>query len=465
MPTGRQTAVRVFTAGNEAPLLKLDGRPVALRRAGDGVWVSRISVQPGHHALVAELGDSVSERHVIGLPDFQAAVVTMADTLLRGQSDTEKRWPRLAGMFPQVMNRDFTPRRWGEFNGVVMYMPRVAMILSAATMITGDPKYVDGAMRGLRAYMERGRTLGEGVFLPACFTPEGDIPAAADGWPRPSNFAIMARGFLSCRQAYARLGRNIEGAEALEQAYRVAMGLYAARCPTGEWPSRISYTNPRCEGRIGFVNTPHYTFWRLSDLLAPVDKAKAANVRSLVGDCLKALRDLTSPQPIRSTAVRGDEDIPCHAESWSAVVSLSIASYLLDSHPWMAERARNAQHAGIWINNFYIDHPEKFAHPYPGPDLPKFFQGRYPAKSFGGMVDLVQLEASLMVANHLDDQFAADAAAYLFGSRLAWSLEKDGFLVGFDQSVPGFSFRQQKFTETLNYGGVGVYGLWCADRR
>jgi hypothetical protein len=76
------------------------------------------------------------------------------------------------------------------------------------------------------------------------------------------------------------------------------------------------------------------------------------------------------------------------------------------------------------------------------------------------MYDLVQEEARIIVAQHLGDQFSADAAGYLFASRLAWAVEPDGWICGMEQSFPGLYHHDRESAETLNYGGVGEYALW-----
>jgi hypothetical protein len=76
------------------------------------------------------------------------------------------------------------------------------------------------------------------------------------------------------------------------------------------------------------------------------------------------------------------------------------------------------------------------------------------------MIDLSQEEARIIVAQHLGDQLSADAAAYLFASRLAWAVEPDGYVCGMEQRFPGLYYRNREYSETLNYGGVGVYALW-----
>ncbi len=457
---GVETKLRVLTADEGTPTLELDGKAVALKPCGDNAWEGKIVPGVGRRELVARLGNAQSQRAVHAVGDFHKATMLIADALLRVQGKTDKKWPAQEGMIPQVINRDFTPRLWYGFIAVSTYMPRVVMSLAAATLATGDPKYAEAAFQACRTYVLRSKKLGEGRFIAPIFSPDGTIPERAAGWPRPSDFGIMIRGLLACHTAFVHLNRPKEAAEALDLAYQVAMGLRAVQGPGGQWSSRYNYENPRYKGGNGFVNNPHYAFWRLSELLEKVDQQKAANVRALVSDHLSSMPKLTGKEPMTSSSVGGDEDTPNDPQSWGSATAVTLTKYLLGDEERMAGRAATSAHAGIWVCDFYIDRPEGFSMPASGWKLPRFVGGHMPGRSYGGMFDLVQEEARVIVAKHLGDQFCADAAAYLFVTRLTWSLEPDGFMCGIVQPLPGHYHRNMEYAETLSYGGVGIYSLW-----
>jgi hypothetical protein len=139
---------------------------------------------------------------------------------------------------------------------------------------------------------------------------------------------------------------------------------------------------------------------------------------------------------------------------------LTLADYLMGKQDWMAQRAATCAHAGTWISDFYIDQPEHFALPPAESLLPVWASGYLGGRGYGGMIDLSQKEARIIVAQHLGDELSADAAAYMFASRLAWAVEPDGFVCGMEQSFPWLYYCNREYAETLNYGGLGVYALW-----
>jgi hypothetical protein len=461
LQAGSDLEVRVLTTAPGVPTLELDEVEVPLKKVSRYVWEARIRPAKGRRNLVARYYEAQSNRSICAVGDFRQATIQIGDALLRLQQRTEDEWPEQEGMIPQVMNRNFTPRLWFAITAASEYMARTAMSLAAATLVTGDAKYVDGALRACRTYVLKSQKLGEGRIVAPIFGPNGKVPRAADtSWLRPSDFGIMVRGLLACYTGLNYVHRRKEASEALDLAYQVTMGLRALQGPHGEWSPRYNYFEPKYEGGNGFVNNPHYALWHLSEILAKVDPAKAKNVRALIQDQLESMPNFTSRQPITTGSVHGDEDVPNDPQSWASATALTLVGYLLAGQDWIANRAKTCSHAGIWVSDFYIDEPEHFALPAAPADLPVWVGGYLGGRAYGGMYDLVQEEARIIVAQFLDDQFSADASAYLFASRLAWAVESDGFVCGSEQTFPELYYRNREYAETLNYGGVGVYLLW-----
>ncbi len=457
---GSEVEVRVLTTAAGVPALEVDGAGVPLKQVSEYVWEARIRPAEGRRNLLARFHEARSERAICAVGDFREATIRLGEALLRVQQRTEDEWPEQEGMIPQVINRDFSPHLWFEYIATPTYMPRVAMSMAAATLVTGDAKYVEGALRACRTYVLKSRKLGEGRILAPIFDPSGNVPKATVNSLRPSDFGLMVRGLLACYTGFTYLHRSKEAAEALDLAYQVAMGLKALQGPHGEWSPRYNYLEPRYEGGNGFVNNPHYALWRLAEILAKQDPAKAEKVRELIQDQLASMPNLTSHELITTSWVHGDEDNPNDPQSWASATALTLAAYLLGGQDWMANRAAACAHAGTWISDFYIDQPEHFAMPSTDALLPIWAGGYLGGRAYGGMIDLSQEEARIIVAEHLGDQFSADSAAYLFASRLAWAIEPDGYVCGLEQRFPGLYYHNREYTETLNYGSAGVYTLW-----
>jgi hypothetical protein len=67
-------------------------------------------------------------------------------------------------------------------------------------------------------------------------------------------------------------------------------------------------------------------FWRLSQILAKIDPAKANNVRALIQNHLASMPDLTDSQLITTSAVHGNEDTPNDPQSWASATSLTLTA-------------------------------------------------------------------------------------------------------------------------------------------
>jgi hypothetical protein len=79
------------------------------------------------------------------------------------------------------------------------------------------------------------------------------------------------------------------------------------------------------------------------------------------------------------------------------------------------------------------------------------------------MHDLTMIDAGLFLKKYLDYDFGLHVAAYNFADRQVESILPNGAIYGMIVEAPNYSYRREDAGETLDYGCVGIYGMWYAQ--
>ena len=84
--------------------------------------------------------------------------------------------------------------------------------------------------------------------------------------------------------------------------------------------------------------------------------------------------------------------------------------------------------------------------------------------SAGGMHDLTAVEANLFAAEVLNSSFGQDMADRLHSGRLGSFIRENGGMYMVILQCPNFMHYDERHSETLMYGGVGVYSWTEAEK-
>lgn len=395
----------------------------------------------------------------IAIPDAAEALGRMANAVCTAVDKTAQAWPAVAGVVPNTCNLEtLAPHLREENYAACAYMPRTAMLMCAAALETGNRRYLDVIFGALEKYRAFYKFLPDGrIGYPMAMSPVGVVQ---DDWKpdtRPSDYAIAARGYFYCADAYAKLNDPARSKLALERAKDLGLALAALQGPDGSFSSRYSYENPRWTRQGVAVNNVSWVLWQLYERLSARGDAAAGIIR----DCaLKyvafELDQRLGPSALRVPGPGTAESIPMYHDDFVTVGCHLLVRHLATGDPQYAELAKQASAGAVFAaSNFYIDQPEAFAFPISQGKLPLWLGGVCDTVGKGGMQDKSGNDLLLALAGRLRDPLSAQALQWRWYSRLAWSLEPSGAMNNMDINVPGYRFRNTEWAEELNWGGVG----------
>lgn len=267
----------------------------------------------------------------------------------------------------------------------------------------------------------------------------------------------MLRGYLYCENAYRKLG-NIKKAEAcLRKAKLIGLSLQKMQGEDGSFSTRYNYLNPKFTHSGVAVNNVSWCLYQLYKRLKEIKDPDAEKIKE---SCLKYINyelSRKNPSLLRVPGPGGGESIPLYHDDF-----ITLGCHLLAAHflGLKREKYRKLSEESLLCSvfagcNFYIDQPEAFCFPISHPKLPIWLGGVPSLVGKGGMQDKSGNELLLAHLLIFKNKFAEKVLKYRFASRLAWSLEKNGGLIGMDINVPGYRYKNNLWTEELNYGGVG----------
>jgi hypothetical protein len=156
----------------------------------------------------------------------------------------------------------------------------------------------------------------------------------------------------------------------------------------------------------------------------------------------------------------GGEDGPNNSDALNLAAAFFLVKHLASGKREWAARAREAFRMAALNNTIlHIDQPQNAWFTFDWTES-IWHDGPMNVMSKGGMHDLTSCDVGLAVARHLDDPFARDQCANQFLARLVDGVYENGAVLGRVTVMPNFQYIKTDFTETLNFGAVGVYAFY-----
>lgn len=462
VPAGRPHAIEI--ACRSKPRLTLAGQAVPTRAAGRGRWKAVIRAPHGVTRLLAESADGVSDRLMAAVGDIPGWVEKM------GRASAACLWPDgpVAGLMPQMID---VKRLVGKVRGphaksqksvaYCSHNPRALMIIAAAARQAGDRRLLERAWTSIQAMVRLAYRHDDGALvLPIYLYPDG-TPGCVDG-VRPSDPVIAIRSILMVRSVFQSWGDAARADQALEYAKGFARTLLRMAGPEGQLEARYRYPTLELTQRAqipgrGTVNNWVLNVWDLAAILKARQDPMADDVKAL---CVKHADLLIASRPSIYRLAGGGEDGPNNSDALCLASAFMLIKHLATGDRQWAEKARQAFLMAALNNTIlHIDQPQNTFFTFDWTES-IWHDGPLNVMSKGGMHDLTSCDVGLALARYLGDGFARDMCAYQFLARLADGLFENGAVLNRVTAMPNFQYAKTDFTETLNFGAVGVYAFY-----
>jgi len=463
----------VTISSPDMPRLLLGMSEIPVREAGPGAYTAEVSLYAGEHTLTAICGRDQCRRTVQAVGDPREWAARTADVLLTQQYHDGP----LEGFFDfMFFTDDLLPiGAWdGGYNPVCLsYGHRVAYLLSATTMLTGQAKYLDALERFLQASKRVSHEFDDGSLMPP-----PDL--GADGQPirlmqmgnafAPDAFTDIARPwnqmeFAACAMHAARAARSLGQPERaktfLELAYNYAAVLFRMQFADGSFSDRYIFWN--CK-----VSDPGKSSWRfpipqgfqmtaLPEMLEEYGMPEQAErVRQMflgqIGYC----------DAQTSIVLAGAEAMP-NSAAWLQADAMghAVRRALGTATPENDRRFLDSARLGILLAPAPIDHPDQYFNPIlTGAGL--YYS--YNKTAIAGKVSMSDFSA-LAVALEADRLYAQGWGSlvwrWVFSARQSSMLNPNGAISGCLIDVPGFRHLLPYTTSDCDLAtwGLGLLAL------
>ncbi|MFC1461911.1 hypothetical protein ACFLQR_05275, partial [Verrucomicrobiota bacterium] len=444
------------------PVISLSGKRIAVKKLSGKTYEANFKASVGRHSIAITADGQRAERLFCAVKDFKEATVLMADALRTLQKNTAQAFPKVAGVIPNTYRlNDLEPYVREEGYIACCYMPRTVMVMTAAGLLTGKIDYVNSACRALDTYLSKGLNLKDGsISLPAAINPEGEVNPEWVEHPRPSDYAIMLRGYLYCEDAYRKFKKGQQAESCLKKARLIGLSLEKMQGRNGSFSSRYNYVDPEFTKPGVAVNNVSWCLYQLYERLQSAGNSSAEKIKE---SCLKYIQyelSRENPSLLRVPGPGAAESIPLYHDDFITLGCHLTAAHYSGMDKMDKKESKRLSEEAVLCSvfagcSFYIDQPEAFSFSASQAKLPIWLGGVPGPVGKGGMQDKSGNELLLAHAKRYKSTFARTLLKHRFLTRSAWSLEENGAMNGMDMNVPGYRYRNTLWTEELNYGGPG----------
>jgi len=450
------------------PRVQAAGQEWPVQPAGEKCWTSEIRLPHGVSRLIVESAEGVSDRTITAVGNIPGWIEKM------GRAAAGCLWPDgpVADLVPQQIDVKRligkVRGRYGKSQKSVAYCshnPRALMIIAAAARQTGDKSLLLRAWKSIKAMVRLAHKHDDGALvLPIFIYPDG-TPGYLDS-TRPSDPVIAIRSILMIRSVFLQRNDKALAEEALNYACGFARTLLKMAGPDGQLEARYRYPTLEMTARAqipgrGTVNNWVTNIWDLAEILAARGDALAEPLRAL---CVKHADLLIASTPSVLRLAGGGEDGPNNSDALNAAAGFFLIKHLASDEKIWAERTREAFLMAALNNTIlHIDQPQNYFFTFDWTES-IWHDGPMNVMSKGGMHDLTSCDVGLALAHYLDDAFARDMCAYQFLARLVDGVYENGVVLNRVTAMPNFQYVKTDFTETLNFGAVGVYAFYQGIR-
>ncbi len=446
------------------PSVTIAGHVYPTYGVGPNRWESTIVVPHGISHMLVESADGVTDRHIAGVSDIPGWIAKM------GKAAAASLWPDgpLSGLMPQFIDvRRLGVKVRGAHGkskasiGYCSHNPRALMIIAAAALQMGDEQLLARAWSSLEKMVHLAYKHADGALvLPIILLPDGR-PDRMDA-VRPSDPAIAIRSLLMIRAAFEAWGDTERANKALEYAKGFALTLMKMAGPQGELESRYRYPSLEVTARAqipgrGTVNNWVTNIWEFAQILKSRKDPLGAKLEEL---CIKHVDLLIASKPSVLRLAGGGEDGPNNSDALNATAGFFLVKYLATGDDtWLCKAKQAFIMAALSNTIIHIDQPQNNFFTFDWTES-IWRDGPMSVQSKGGMHDLTSCDVGLFLAYYANDIFARDMCFYQFLARLVDGVYENGAVLGHVTSMPNFQYAQTDFSETLNFGAVGVMALY-----
>ncbi len=410
--------------------------------------------QHGAHTLTDDRGHTF---HYCAVPDNRTMMKKAADAI---RTTLWKDGP-MAGVPPMK----FDPTLLQPFvaNGMsyCSHGMRTMSLLCSQGVHANDISYVDTAANAVRQVVKLSHRMPNGaIFTPLLMDTEGSPREYLNG-NRPSDTGIILRGLVHIVKAYLHFGEEDKARACMEIARDYAKLLLLMQCPDGSFYDR--YRFPTLEPGYphkGTVNNWCLQVWKLIPLLRRFGMEEAEKLEQLLQKYISYQLDKDNGILYVSG---GGEDASDFGDALNTDATLFTIKYLLTKDPVWKDYAEQALKKSWLMSCMWADMPQFFCL-HGNSDLGLYYDQPQGLFSAGGMHDLTAVEANLFVAEMLDSAFATDMAEALHNARLSSFIRENGGMYMVILQSPNVYHRDERHSENLMYGGIGVYDWYKAEQ-
>lgn len=462
IPADKPHAIEI--GSRQKPSVKVEGRQFPIRPLSPGHWRSLIRAPHGVSHLLVESPDGVSDRCIAAVGDISSWVEKM------GRAAAASLWSegQVAGLMPQVID---VKRLVGKVRGshgkseksvaYCSHNPRALMIICVAAHQTGDRDLLERAWISIKAMVRLAYKHEDGALvLPIYIYPDG-TPGAIDA-TRPSDLAIAIRSISMVRSVFLQWGDYTRAEEALGYARGFALALLKMAGSEGQLEARYRYPTLEVTHRAqisgrGTVNNWVTNIWDLAEILALRNDPLAEKLNVL---CRKHADLLIKSKLSVLRLAGGGEDGPNNSDALNSAAGFFLVKYLETGEKQWGQRAKEAFLMASLNNTImHIDQPQNFFFTFDWTES-IWHDGPINVQSKGGMHDLTSCDVGLAIAHYLRDAFALNMCAYQFLTRLVDGVYENGAVLNRVTAMPNFQYVKTDFTESLNFGAVGVFAFY-----
>jgi hypothetical protein len=456
---------RIEITCRNRPSVVAAGHSFPVRKAGPGQWRAAIRVPHGVSRLLVESTDGVSDRPIAAVAEIPSWVEKM------GRAAAACLWKHgpVKDLMPQFID---VKRLVGKARGphgksqksvaYCSHNPRALMVVAAAARQTGDRALLRRAWDSIRAMARLAYHHEDGALvLPIYIYPDGS-PGAVDA-TRPSDPAIAIRSILMVRSVFLEWGERRLAAEALRIARGFALSILKMAGPEGQLEARYRYPTLELTHRAqipgrGTVNNWVMAAWDLAGILEASGDPLAARLRAL---CIRHADLLVASKPSILRLAGGGEDGPNNSDALNLAAAFFLLKHLQTGEAAWADRARQAFLMAALNNTMvHIDQPQNFFFTFDWTES-IWHDGPMNVMSKGGMHDLTSCDVGMALVRYLGDGFVRDMCSYQFLARLVDGVYESGAVLNRVTAMPNFQLVKTDFTETLNFGAVGVMAFYA----
>ena len=352
-------------------------------------------------------------------------------------------------------------------NGFVYcsHASRIIMVIAAAAIRNRDPYYADQAMAILEALFENSYHGEDGsIYTPLSMDENGSVGDRA-GACRPSDSGIVVRGLIYIANAYLALGMEEKAEKAVRYAWANVMTIRKMQSEDGEFYERFTYPDAQpiitAANSKGTVNNWTLQLWDLLPLLRKFHMDyEYSETERIVTTFIDSQLNKT---PSILQVAGGGEDCAEFGDALNTAATLMAIKYAQTGDETYQKYAEDALLKAWALSNIYADMPGFFCL-YGNSDECVYYDQPEFLNCPAGMHDLTSMEANLCAYRLLGYDFGLECATNQFYARLvSFFLESGGMYMLYIRT-PNYEWKDPHRSESLNYGGVGVYAMALARK-